>query len=399
LKKEKILILQPNNEKAISIYIHWPFCVSKCPYCDFNSHTFEQIDYLLWEKAYLEDLEKFSYLFQEKTINSIFFGGGTPSLMPPSIAASIISKISQIGLIIEDTEITLEANPSSVESSKFEGFQQAGVNRISIGIQSFNNKNLKFLGRKHSSREAIGALEVASKYFDNYSFDLIYGLPDQTLDSWRKELEFALNFASKHISLYQLTIEKGTPFYSMHKKKQFILPDQEVAANLYDLTNDMLKIRGFKRYEISNYVQEGFESKHNINYWQYGDYLGIGPGAHSRLSFMNEESYKVQAAEMIYKPADWLRDNERLRNVEVLSQQDTAKEIIMMGLRLIKGMNDDALQKFISKRFEQIIDKSFLQKLIEAKLLKCDNAATRLSDRGIKLHSKIITEIFDHFLI
>ncbi|WP_158706845.1 radical SAM family heme chaperone HemW [Candidatus Phycorickettsia trachydisci] len=393
------MILRPNNAKEISIYIHWPFCVSKCPYCDFNSHTFEKIDYSSWEKAYLEDLEKFSYLFQGKNINSIFFGGGTPSLMPPSIAASIISKISQIAYITQDTEITLEANPSSVESSKFEGFKQAGVNRISIGIQSFNDKNLKFLGRKHSGKEALGALEVAGKYFDNYSFDLIYGLPDQTLDNWHKELEFALNFASKHISLYQLTIEKGTPFYSMHKRKEFVLPDQEVAANLYDLTNNMLEARGFELYEISSYAQKGFESKHNLNYWQYGDYLGIGPGAHSRLSFLDEGINRMQAAEMIYKPADWLKANKRLRNVEVLSQQDIAKEIIMMGLRLIKGMNDDVLEKFTGKRFEQIIDKPFLQKLIGAKLLECDNAATRLSDRGIKLHSKIITEIFDHFLI
>jgi len=393
------LILRPNNEKEISIYIHWPFCVSKCPYCDFNSHTFEKIDYSSWERAYLEDLEKFSYLFQDKRITSIFFGGGTPSLMLPSITASIISRISQIAHITEDTEITLEANPSSVESSKFEGFKQAGVNRISIGIQSFNDKNLKFLGRKHSSKEAISALEVAGKYFDNYSFDLIYGLPDQTLDNWHKELEFALNFASKHISLYQLTIERGTPFYSMHKKKQFILPDHEVAASLYDLTNDVLEARRFKRYEISNYAQKGFESKHNVNYWLYGDYLGIGPGAHSRLSFIDEGVYKVQAAEMIYKPANWLETDERLRNIEVLSQQDTAKEIIMMGLRLIEGMNDDVLQKFTCKSFEQIVDKSFLQKLIGANLLKRDNAATRLSDRGIKLHSKIITELFDHFLV
>lgn len=393
------MILRPNNSQEITIYIHWPFCASKCPYCDFNSHTFEKIDYLSWGKAYLEDLDHFAYLLKDKRVISIFFGGGTPSLMPPSIAESIISKVSQIASITKDTEITLEANPTSVESSKFAGFKQAGINRISIGIQSFNEHDLKFLGRKHSSKEAISALEIAGKYFDNYSFDLIYGLPDQTLDTWHKELEFALSFASKHISLYQLTIEKGTPFYSMHKKKQFTLPDQEIAADLYDLTNNMLDVKGFKLYEISNYADQGFESKHNLNYWRYGDYLGIGPGAHSRLSFCDADVYKVQAAEMIYKPEAWLNAVSRLRNVEILSLQDAAKEIIMMGLRLVKGMSNDALVKFTSKRFDQIIDKSFFERLIAAKLLKWDNAAIGLSNQGIKLHSKIITEIFDHFLI
>lgn len=393
------MILYPNNAHEIAIYIHWPFCASKCPYCDFNSHTFDKIDYSSWEKAYLDDLDHFSYLFKDKKITSIFFGGGTPSLMPPSIAGSVISKISQIASITEDTEITLEANPNSVESSKFASFKQAGINRISIGIQSFNENDLKFLGRKHSSKEAISALEIAGKYFDNYSFDLIYGLPDQTLDTWRKELEFALSFASKHISLYQLTIEKGTPFYSMHKKKQFILPDQEIAADLYDLTNNALDAKGFKLYEISNYAHQGFESKHNLNYWRYGDYLGIGPGAHSRLSSFDEVVYKVQAAEMIYKPENWLGADSRLRNVEVLSKKDTAKEIIMMGLRLIKGMNNDALVKFTDKSFDRIINESFLKQLISAKLLKCDNGVTSLLDQGIKLHSKIITEIFDNFLI
>ena len=399
MKKEKILILKPNNAKNISIYIHWPFCASKCPYCDFNSHIFEKIDYSAWEKAYIEDLEKFAYLFQEKSITSIFFGGGTPSLMPPRIAASILSKISQIAYISKDTEITLEANPNSVESSKFLSFKDTGINRISIGIQSFNNQDLKFLGRKHSSKEALQALEVASKYFDNYSFDLIYGLPNQTLKTWHKELELALTFASKHISLYQLTIEKGTTFYSMHKKKQFILPDQELASSLYDLTNDMLAIKGFRRYEVSNYAQKGFESKHNLNYWQYGDYLGIGPGAHSRVSFMDEGMSHTQAAEMIYKPDNWLNSDNRLRNVEILSQQDMAKEIIMMGLRLTDGMGEGQLIKFTAKKFDQIIDKLILKKLIAARLLSYNKGATCLSAQGIKLHSKIITELFNHFLI
>ena len=384
-----------NINKPISIYVHWPFCLSKCPYCDFNSHIFAEIDDNAWQQAYLTELDYFSSYIQNKQIKSIFFGGGTPSLMSPKIVAAIIDKISSLGQVLDVTEITIEANPTSSESSKFAGFKAAGINRLSIGVQSFNSDDLKFLGRQHSADEAIKAIDLAAKYFENYSFDLIYARPGQSLKQWQKELELAISLASKHISLYQLTIEKGTPFYSMYHKGVFALPDHEQAFAMYELTNELLEKNGYLRYEISNYAKLGFESVHNLNYWQYGQYLGIGPGAHSRLISSNKT---MQAVELIYGPQNWLesvnKNNHGIRSLTSLSKQEVAKEILMMGLRLINGIDNQKLIEFTDKTCEQLVGIDLLKLLQKQNLLEYNSLGQKLTSTGLALHSSIIGNIF-----
>lgn len=384
-----------NTNKPISIYVHWPFCLSKCPYCDFNSHIFAEIDDNAWQKAYLSELDYFSSYIQNKQIKSIFFGGGTPSLMSPKIVAAIIDKIASLGQVLDLTEITIEANPTSSESSKFAGFKAAGINRLSIGVQSFNADDLKFLGRKHSADEAIKAIDLAAKHFENYSFDLIYARPGQSLEQWQKELELAISLASKHISLYQLTIEKGTPFYSMYHKGAFALPGHEQAFAMYELTNNLLEKNGYLRYEISNYAKPGFESMHNLNYWQYGQYLGIGPGAHSRLISSNKT---MQAVELIYGPQNWLEsvnnNNHGIRSLTCLTKQEVAKEILMMGLRLVSGIDNNKLIEFTDKDFEQLVGIDLLKLLQKENLLEYDSLGQKLTSNGLALHSSIIGSIF-----
>jgi putative oxygen-independent coproporphyrinogen III oxidase len=402
--KEEILILRNNTSSSIAVYIHWPFCLSKCPYCDFNSHTFDKIDYATWQQSYLKEIDYFAPVLKNKDITSIFFGGGTPSLMPPYLVEAIINGLANYSNISDKTEITIEANPTSVESSKFADFKNAGINRVSLGIQSFNPQDLKFLGRKHDEKEAIAAIKLAAKYFDNYSFDLIYARPNQNLQNWQSELELAVSLASKHISLYQLTIEKGTPFYSMYQKKQFALPDQDMSIDLYNLTNEFLADKGYKRYEISNYAVPGFESKHNLNYWKYGDYLGIGPGAHSRVSFYDEQegADKMQAMEIIYNPQNWLASIANklngIKDLAVLSKLDTVKEILMMGLRLKEGINNERLQKFTGLNFQDIICKSFLDQLIKADLLDSNLDHPSLSNKGLALHNRIMGQMFENLI-
>jgi putative oxygen-independent coproporphyrinogen III oxidase len=400
------LILNSKNfepsalEKSIAIYVHWPFCLSKCPYCDFNSHTFDSIDYALWQQSYLREIEYFSSIFQDKYITSIFFGGGTPSLMTPLLVASIIEKIASIGIVDQKTEITLEANPTSVESAKFADFKLAGINRVSLGIQSFNQQDLKFLGRQHDAKEAISAIEVASSIFENYSFDLIYARPGQSLQNWQQELFLAMSLASKHISLYQLTIEKGTEFYSMYHKGSFALPGQDLAFELYDMTNQILQQNGYFRYEISNYATPGFESKHNMNYWKYGQYLGLGPGAHSRIiSYSDDDKLcQMHALEMIYSPQNWLtsvrNNNHGIKNFEALSKVEVVKEVLMMGLRLLSGIDQQNLVRFTAKNFEQLMCPRLLKQLTDLDLLSSKNEQISLSNSGLMLHSKIISQIF-----
>jgi putative oxygen-independent coproporphyrinogen III oxidase len=395
------LILHNSDiEKNISVYVHWPFCLSKCPYCDFNSHTFDVIDHNVWQQSYLKEIEYFSDILKEKQVVSIFFGGGTPSLMQPAVINSIINKIASYAKVTKDTEITMEANPTSVESGKFLEFKSAGINRMSLGIQSFNPKDLKFLGRKHDEKEAIEAIKIATKHFDNYSFDLIYARPDQDLKSWKSELELAISLSTKHISLYQLTIEKGTPFYSMYQKGHFKLPDQDTAIDLYDLTNNLLASNDYHRYEISNYAKRGFESKHNLTYWTYGEYLGIGPGAHSRLSFYDatNKQHKMQAMEIIYNPQNWLKSVQEhshgIKALSTLSQDDTIKEILMMGLRLTKGISNEKLEKFADKNFDQLLDQGLLEQLFKAGLIDFDDKNYFLTNQGLALHSRIVSQIF-----
>ncbi len=326
----------PNNKAAL--YIHWPYCLSRCPYCDFNSHISANIDHAAWKKAYIQEINYFYNLVPDKTITSIYLGGGTPSLMPPSLVESILNHIHKKWTCIKNLEITLEANPTSVEYSKFQELSQAGVNRASIGVQSLDKKSLTFLGRNHAPDDAIQAISIAQKHFARYSFDLIYARPTQTLKAWKRELTQALTYAQDHISLYQLTIEPGTVFHTQHQRGEFILPDDSLADDLYDLTDAMLEARNLSAYEISNFAAPDQESRHNMHYWRYNDYIGIGPGAHGRLTIKGEK----YAQRHHRAPAIWLQ---RVATHKTGLQQQTRltpdirfQEMILMGLRIREGI-------------------------------------------------------------
>ncbi len=381
--------------KNIAIYIHWPFCKSKCPYCDFNSHVREHIDQLKWNQAYLAEITKHQQFLQGKKIVSIFFGGGTPSLMPSFIVQNIIEKLSSLASIDKHTEITLEANPTSVEATKFKAFANAGINRVSLGIQSLNPEDLKFLGREHSANEAIAAIEIAKENFARYSFDLIYALPKQTLKAWQTELTQALKLAGNHLSLYQLTIEKGTPFYSLYQNKKFQIPSEELARDFYSLTQDIMTDAGLTAYEISNHAKAGEECRHNLVYWQYNDFLGIGPGAHSRIN--------NQAIHSIYHPENWLNaalNNEKTEQSAIdLNLTERIYEILLMGLRLTKGINQ---QEFINKtgyNFSQCLNQDKLNWLLENNFLQFENEYLFATSEGKLVLNHIINQLTDNVFL
>ncbi|MCH2037075.1 MAG: radical SAM family heme chaperone HemW [Rickettsiales bacterium] len=377
-----------------ALYIHWPFCKKKCPYCDFNSHIFNHIDYRKWEAGYLKELEHFSFILERHTITSIFFGGGTPSLMPPYLVESILNSIKKQFKTAPDIEITLEANPTSVEVSTFADLYQAGINRFSIGIQSLNSDDLVFLGREHSAGDAINALEQVAKITPNYSFDLIYNRPNQTVESWSKELGEALSLASNHLSLYQLTIEKGTPFYKAYHDGEFTLPDDETAADLYDITQHMMNEHQLYAYEISNHAKPGHECKHNLNYWLYDEYLGIGPGAHSRVTIDDHLSEMI----MIYNPGMWLKkihDNQRaIQKTTPLSYQETFEEFVMMGLRLDQGISQERCKHKFGNSFDERFDPDILSYLKDQELLIIDDNIVKTTKNGKKVLNHIIERLF-----
>ena len=375
--------------KNIAVYIHWPFCKSKCPYCDFNSHVRESIEQQKWNDAYLKDISDNREFLSGKKIVSIFFGGGTPSLMPSSIVENIIQKLSQFATLDQDTEITLEANPTSVESSKFKSFAKAGVNRVSLGIQSLNIDDLKFLGREHNVDEAIAAINTARENFSRYSFDLIYALPNQNLKAWEDELSKALKLAGDHLSLYQLTIEKGTPFYSLYQNKKFQIPNEELARDFYVLTQDIMNAAGLPAYEISNHARDGQECRHNIVYWQYDDFLGIGPGAHGRIG--------NKAIHSIYHPENWLNavleNKSPIQSSIELNLEEKICEILLMGLRLKRGINQ---QEFIDKTGYNFSDKLNVNKLnylLENGFLKFEHNFLYASDEGKLVLNHIINSL------
>jgi len=329
--------------RPIALYIHWPFCKSKCPYCDFNSHVRARIEEEAWEKAYIADLRHFHRLTQGRPLTSVFFGGGTPSLMSPQLVAALLEEVHALWGIQASTEITLEANPNSIEQERFQGFKAAGVNRLSVGIQSLQPEVLKFLGRTHSADEARRALAVVASIFDNYSFDLMYTHPHHTVEGWRQELQEALSLGRSHFSLYQLTIEPGTPFYLAHGRGEWTLPDEETSALFYETTTDIMESAGFEAYEVSNYAKPGFESRHNLTYWNYGDYIGVGPGAHGRLTLQQQKvAFRQHRA-----PEKWLElvteKGTGIKEEIVLSQEEVFKERLLMGVRLKQGIPYDIL--------------------------------------------------------
>lgn len=351
------------------LYIHWPFCVSKCPYCDFNSHVRDHIDEARWARALCAELGNVGEKTRGRLLKSVFFGGGTPSLMSPKTVEMLLDSLEKYWTLAEDLEITLEANPNSVETQKFKDFKQAGVNRVSLGIQSLQDADLNFLGRTHGRDEALSALKIARETFDRFSFDLIYARPGQTVASWVRELKEALSYGRDHISLYQLTIEHGTAFYTAHQRKDWDLPDEETSAALYEATREVLAPAGLLPYEISNYARPGGECRHNLIYWRYQDYGAVGPGAHGRL----KQGQKRWALKRLRAPETWLNAVEEQGHgtdtcVEIPTQ-DQITELFMMNLRLTEGLPLPRIQEVTGKKLEELIDPERLNALIEEGLL------------------------------
>jgi putative oxygen-independent coproporphyrinogen III oxidase len=335
---------------SLAVYIHWPFCKSKCPYCDFNSHVRESVDQAAWRAALLSELQYMHSHLPDRKVTSIFFGGGTPSLMPPQTAQAVIDKVHALWPVADHIEITLEANPTSVEINTFPHFKAAGVNRVSLGVQSFDDKELKFLGRGHSSDEARRAIDRARATFDRYSFDLIYARPGQNVALWEKELGEALHYAGSHLSLYQLTIEENTAFHHAYKKGEFALPKEEESEALYLLTEEILKVHGLLAYEVSNYAKPGEESRHNLSYWKGDDYIGVGPGAHGRVT----KNGARHATQTLKSPERWLENVAKQGHaVEVWQETDEKTEMeerVMMGLRLTEGVEAAMLLPVINAK-------------------------------------------------
>jgi oxygen-independent coproporphyrinogen-3 oxidase len=328
------------TDPGFAVYIHWPFCQAKCPYCDFNSHVRQGgINEARFRSAYMAELDHMRNLSGSREVSSIFFGGGTPSRMQPETCAAILERIASNWTLSPDAEITLEANPTSVEADKFAGFRAAGVNRVSVGLQSLNDSVLKSLGRTHSVEEGLTALKIAKDHFERVSFDLIYARPRQTLEAWKAELGDALKLAQGHMSLYQLTIEEGTPFAALHAAGKLITPEDELARDFFVLTQEMCTAAGLPAYEVSNHAAPGQESLHNLLYWNMGDYAGIGPGAHGRLTFDDAR----HALAIMSNPEDWaervLEHGHGIEATERLLASEASEEYLLMGMRLTQGIS------------------------------------------------------------
>ncbi len=332
--------VEPAYDAGFGVYVHWPFCQAKCPYCDFNSHVRHvKVNQQLYIDAFRREMKHMAGLAPNRVVSTIFLGGGTPSLMDPATVAAVLDSIAGNWQVAPDVEVTLEANPTSVEAKRFKGYRTAGVNRISMGIQALNDTDLKALGRTHSVEEAMEAVATAASIFNRYSFDLIYARPNQSVESWSAELHLAIERAAEHLSLYQLTIEDETPFKKLYTAGKLILPDEETSRQLYDVTQEICDKHNLPSYEISNYAKKGSECRHNMVYWRYGEYAGIGPGAHGRLV-----TAKGRAAFSIEKnPEKWLeyvaQDGHGIVEEEQLSLEAQGDEFLLMGLRLVEGID------------------------------------------------------------
>jgi putative oxygen-independent coproporphyrinogen III oxidase len=334
------MIAFDDRAPGFGVYIHWPFCAAKCPYCDFNSHVRHQpVDQERFARAFAIELATMRDRTGPRTVTSVFLGGGTPSLMKPETVEAVLDAVARLWTVPEGIEITLEANPSSVEAGRFRGYRSAGVNRVSLGVQALNDPDLKFLGRLHNVSEALAAIALAREIFPRLSFDLIYARPNQTPDAWENELEEAIGHAADHLSLYQLTIEEGTPFHALHAAGKFAIPAGDRAAELYRITQEVTAAHGLPAYEISNHARPGAESRHNLTYWRYGEYVGVGPGAHGR--FLEHGRRVVTVAERM--PETWLNLVEArghgITGGELLSRSEEADEFLLMGLRLAEGID------------------------------------------------------------
>ena len=369
------------RQAALALYVHWPFCVSKCPYCDFNSHVRETIDQARWRDALLADLAHEAEVGPKRPLTSIFFGGGTPSLMPPATVAALIDAAERHWGFAADVEITLEANPSSVEAARFADLAAAGVNRVSLGLQALDDAALHFLGRAHDVAEGLMALETAQRNFRRVSFDLIYALPGQSAEAWEATLRRALSFGTGHLSLYQLTIEPGTRFATMAARGELEPVDPDYAAELFELTRSITSMAGLPAYEISNHARPGEESRHNLTYWRYGDYLGVGPGAHGRRAGV--------ATTRIRKPENWLAGiKSKKHGIELdepLPAEAMGRERLVMGLRLEEGIPRAPI--------EGAVDEAAVARLASLELIEQTGERLRVTPAGMLLLDAILAEI------
>lgn len=375
--------------EPFALYVHWPFCVSKCPYCDFNSHVRESVDQERWRDALLADLAHEASVLPGRRLGSIFFGGGTPSLMPPATVAAVLDAAERAWGFEPGIEITLEANPSSVEAARFADLAAAGVNRVSLGLQALDNKTLAFLGRAHDVTEGLAALDTAQRVFDRVSFDLIYARPDQGLADWHAELARALSFGTEHLSLYQLTIEPGTRFQTEALAGRLVLPDDDRAADLFELTRALTASAGMPAYEISNHARAGAESRHNLTYWRYQDYAGIGPGAHGRRTGV--------ATQRRRKPENWIeavaRNGHGIEQEEPLTPRERAVEATLMGLRLAEGIDLDRIATLGERPIDALADLAAIERLVAQGLLARDASRLAATDAGMPVLNAILGEI------
>ena len=380
---------------ARALYIHWPFCLAKCPYCDFNSHVRQNVDHGLWERALIADMR---YEIEEtvaEPLESIFFGGGTPSLMPPALVDRLLAEAQSLWGFADGIEITLEANPSSVEAGNFAALAAAGINRVSLGLQALDDDTLRFLGRLHNANEGLAALDVAQRNFQRVSFDLIYARPGQTPDMWQMELARALSFGTGHLSLYQLTIEPGTRFATMVRQRQFTPLDDDSAADLLALTRDMTNEAGLPAYEISNHARPGEESRHNLTYWRYQDYCGIGPGAHGRRGGFATVRHR--------KPENWLGAIEATRHGiaerRELGCNEQASEAMLMGLRLREGVDIQAMSSRFELKPDALCDLRKLAFYEAQGLTWSDGRRIGVTEAGMALLDGLLSELVPEGLL
>ncbi len=375
---------------GFGLYLHWPFCESKCPYCDFNSHVAKEIDQNQWKRAFLAEIDRIGLETQDKVLGSIYFGGGTPSLMNPDLVAAILDKAKSTWRLENDVEITLEANPTSIEAGRFNGYRDAGVNRISMGMQAMNDDDLRNLGRRHTAAEAVKAFDIARNIFERVSFDLIYARQGQDLASWKRELKRALDLAIDHLSLYQLTIEEGTVFSERLSAGGLRgLPDESIAADMYEMTQEVCNDRGFPAYEVSNHARPGAQSKHNLVYWRGGDYAGIGPGAHGRLTW-NQNRFATESPK---SPTQWLNmalsggpaEFDRVS----LSDEDRGMEYLLMSLRLSEGLEISRHSRLSKRALEHhtVLD------LVELGMIKISGDRLKATAKGRLILNALISKL------
>ncbi len=376
------------SDDPLALYVHWPFCVIKCPYCDFNSHVRARIDERGWRDALLADLAAEARVTGPRRVHSIFFGGGTPSLMTPATTGAVIDAAARLWSLDATCEITLEANPSSVEAARFAGFAAAGVNRVSLGLQALDDSALKQLGRPHDLAQGLAALDIAQAHFPRVSFDLIYDRPGHTVAAWQPELARALAFGTEHLSLYQLTIEAGTRFAVEHAAGRLRTPDAETSADLFDLTQAMTEAAGCPAYETSNHARPGAESRHNLSYWTYGDYVGVGPGAHGRRAGVAKVRHR--------KPENWLAAvacGDGIVETTALPSATRASEALMMGLRLTAGIDRVAFARRTGVTLADAVDRAALARLLALGLAEDDARGLRLTRAGRPLVNAVLGDL------